>query len=162
MNATARPMLGLRSRPGRLALAAMRMPRPLYHHRLGGLLGHTFLLITHQGRTSGIPRETVAMALSWNPNTKEVVVCSVWGETQWVRNLRARPALRIQIGADTFTPQQRFLADHDAIAVTAAFQTRHPLRLRLFSSILGWHKLDTQSALREFVAGKPFIAFRPT
>jgi hypothetical protein len=80
----ARPLLGLRRQPGRLALALMRLPRPLYHHRLGRLLGHTFLLITHVGRKTGRRRETVAMALTWDPRAKEAIVCSVWGETQWL------------------------------------------------------------------------------
>lgn len=156
-----RPLLGLRRQPGRLALALMRLPRPLYHRGLGRLLGHTFLLIRHRGRTTGRPRETVAMAIAWNPETKEAVVCSVWGETQWLRNLRAHPALEIQIGAERFPPQQRFLDEDEAVAVATAFAERHPRRLRLFSSILGWGDLGTDRALRQFVANRPFVAFRP-
>src|SRR5581483_9873919 len=72
---TARPLLGLRRQPGQLALAAMRLPRPLYHLGFGRLLGHTFLLITHQGRTTGKRHETVAMALNYNADTRETVVC---------------------------------------------------------------------------------------
>ncbi len=158
----ARPLLGLRKRPGRIALAAMRLPRPLYHHGLGKLLGHTFLLITHQGRMTGTPHETVAMALTWNHETNEVIVCSVWGETQWVRNLRAHPALAIQIGAERFAPQQCFLSHDEAAAVAVAFRKRHPGRMRLFSSVLGWGDLDSDSAVREFVSTRPFIAFRAT
>jgi hypothetical protein len=50
----------------------MRMPRPLYHRGWGRFLGHTFLLITHQGRKSGKRRETVAMALTYDPDTRDV------------------------------------------------------------------------------------------
>ena len=74
-----RPLLGLRRQPGRLALALMRTPRPLYHRGWGLLLGHTLLLITHHGRKSGKRRETVAMALSFDPKTREAVVFSAWG-----------------------------------------------------------------------------------
>jgi hypothetical protein len=50
----AKPLLGLRRQPGRLALAAMRLPRPLYHRGWGRLLGHTFLLIpTRAERPAG-------------------------------------------------------------------------------------------------------------
>jgi hypothetical protein len=42
----------------------MRLPRPLYHRGWGRLLGHTFLLIAHEGRKSGLRHETVAMALT--------------------------------------------------------------------------------------------------
>ena len=156
-----RPLFGVRTQPGRLFLAAMRLPRPLYHHGLGRLLGHTFLLIAHQGRKTGRRRETVAMALAWNPDTRQAIVFSAWGETQWVRNLRAHAALEIQIGGDRFTPQQHFLTAEDAVAVVVAFRQRHPWRMRLFSLILDWGELSTEAALREFVSNRPFVAFRP-
>jgi hypothetical protein len=60
----AKPLLGLRRRPGRLALAVMRIPRPLHGRGWGWMLDHTFLLIAHQGRKTGKRRETVAMALT--------------------------------------------------------------------------------------------------
>lgn len=157
-----RPLLGLRRQPGRLALAFMRLPRPLYHRGLGRLLGHTFLLITHRGRTTGQPRETVAMALAYDARTREVVVCSAWGpSTEWIRNLRAHPALEIEIGREKFVPEQRFLTEDEAVAVAVGFRDRHPRRLRLFSRILGWGDLATEAAVRELVRGRPFVAFRP-
>ena len=157
-----RSLLGLRRQPGRIALAAMRLPRPLYRHGLGRLLGHTFLLIAHQGRKTTRRRETVAMALTWNPATKEAVVCSAWGSnTEWVRNLRAHPALEIQIAGDRFTPKQHFLSEDEAVAVVIEFQQRHPWRLRLFETILGWDDLSSEAAVREFVRDRPFISFGP-
>ena len=68
-----RPLLGLRRQPGRLALAAMRVPRPLYQRGWGWMLDHIFLLIVHQGRKTGKRRETVAMALAYDPDTREAV-----------------------------------------------------------------------------------------
>ena len=155
-----RPLLGLRRQPGRLALAAMRLPRALYHHGWGRLLGHTFLLIAHKGRKTGKRRETVAMALTWNPTGREVVVCSAWGETEWLRNLHAHPALEIQIGGETFVPEQHFLSEDESVAVAVEFRTHHPWRLRLFSAILGWGDLSTETAVRELVRGRPFVSFR--
>jgi deazaflavin-dependent oxidoreductase (nitroreductase family) len=155
-----RPLLGLRRQPGRLALAAMRLPRPLYHRGWGRLLGHTFLLLTHRGRKTGKPRETVAMALSWDPARREAVICSAWGETEWVRNLRARPALKIQIGKDSFIPEQRFLSEDESTAVGIEFRRRHPWRLRLLASILGWGHLNSEQAMREFVRRRPFVSFQ--
>jgi deazaflavin-dependent oxidoreductase (nitroreductase family) len=157
-----RPLLGLRRQPGGLALWFMRLPRPLYHRGWGRLLGHTFLLITHEGRRTGKRRETVAMALSYDPETEEVVVCSAWGpNTQWMRNLRARPALQIQVGGKSYAPRQRFLSEDEAVAVATAFRDRHPWRLRLFAAILGWGDLGTEAAVRELVRDRPFVAFAP-
>jgi deazaflavin-dependent oxidoreductase (nitroreductase family) len=157
-----RPLLGLRRQPGRLALAAMRLPRPLYHRGWGRLLGHTFLLITHQGRKTGKRRETVAMALTYDPETQEAVVFSAWGpNTEWIRNLQAHPALQIQIGHETYVPEQHFLDEDEAVAVGTAFREQHPWRLRLFATILGWGDLRTEAAMRELVRNRPFVSFRP-
>ena len=157
-----RPLLGLRHRPGRLALWFMRLPRPLYRHGWGRLLGHTFLLIAHEGRRSGKRRETIAMALAYDPQTRETVVCSAWGpNTEWMSNLRAHSALEIQIGAETYVPAQRFLSEDEAVAVATEFRDHHPRRLRLFATILGWGDLSTEAAVRELVRDRPFVAFRP-
>jgi deazaflavin-dependent oxidoreductase (nitroreductase family) len=159
---TGRRLFGLRRRPGRIALWFMRLPRPLYHRGWGRFLGHTFLLITHEGRKTGKRRETVAMALTYDPETREAVVCSAWGpHTQWLRNLRARPALQIQIGRECYVPEQRFLSADEAVAAAIRFQNRHPARLRLFAAILGWGDLGTETAMREFVRSRPFVSFRP-
>lgn len=157
-----RPLLGLRRRPGRLALWFMRLPRPLYRRGWGRLLGHTFLLIAHEGRNSGKRRETVAMALSYDEQTRETVVCSAWGpNTEWMRNLHAHPALEIQIGGETYVPAQRFLSEDEAVAVATEFRDHHPWRMRLFATVLGWGDLRTGEAVRELVRDRPFVAFRP-
>ena len=57
----------------------MRLPRPLYRRGWGWMLDHTFLLIVHQGRKTGKRRETVAMALAYDPHTREAVVFSALG-----------------------------------------------------------------------------------
>jgi deazaflavin-dependent oxidoreductase (nitroreductase family) len=157
-----RPLLGLRRRPGRLALAAMRLPRPLYDRGWGWLLGHTFLLIAHQERKSGMRRETVAMALTFDRETHESIVCSVWGaKTEWIRNLRAHPALEIRIGRESYVPEQRFLSEDESVAVAVEFRQRHPWRMRLFTAILGWGDLRSETVMRNFVRSRPFVSFRP-
>ena len=158
-----RSLFGLRRQPGRVALAAMRLPRPLYHLGWGRILDHLFLLIVHQGRRTGKRRETVAMPLVYDPDTREVVVCSAWGpNTEWIRNLRSHPALQIQIGRDSYVPEQRFLSQDESVAVVVEFRRRHPWRVRLFAAIIGWGDLSSETAVREFVRTRPFVSFRPT
>lgn len=139
-----------------------RLPLPLYRAGLGWLLGHTFMLLIHAGRRTGRPHETAAMVLGRDQDTDEVVICSVWGpSTDWIRNLKARPALRVQIGRESFVPRQRFLSEDEAFAVAVAFRRRHPRRLRLLCRVLGWGDLSTDAALREFISTRPFVALRP-
>lgn len=157
-----RPILGLRRTPGRLALFLFRLPLPLYRMGWGWLLGHTFLLLDHAGRKTGQRHSTAAMVLSYDPETEEAVICSVWGQdTDWIRNIRVRPALRVQIGRESFAPEQRFLSADESLAVAVEFRRRHPGRLRLLTQVLGWDDLRSDTAVREFVHTRPFVAFKP-
>ncbi len=159
----ATPLFGLRRRPGRLALAVFRLPLQLYHRGWGWLLGDTFLLLVHAGRKTGKAYSTVVMVLSYNPQTREAIICSAWGpETDWIRNIRAQPALKVQIGRESFTPEQRLLSEDESAAVVAEFRRRHPYRLRLLASVLGWDDLRSDAAARDFVSTRPFVALRPS
>jgi hypothetical protein len=42
-----------------------------------------------------------------------------------------------------------------------AFRQRHPHRVRLISTILGWGDLGSDDAVCQFVGNHPFVAFRP-
>ena len=156
------PLLGLRRRPGRLALAVFRLPLLMYRRGWGWLLGDTFLLLAHAGRTTGKRYSTVVMVVRYDSRTRVAVICLAWGnDADWIRNIRARPALRVQIGRDSFTPQQRFLPEDEGLAVRAGFRRRHPYRSRLLASVLGWGDLGSDAAAREFVSTRPFVSLRP-
>ncbi|PVZ10194.1 nitroreductase family deazaflavin-dependent oxidoreductase [Actinomycetospora cinnamomea] len=160
--ATSRRLLGLRRRPGRLALAVFRLPLKAYQHNAGPAVGRTFVAFTHLGRVTGQPHQTVAMVLRDDRASGEVVICAGWGpRTDWYRNIRARPAVRVQLGGETFTPHQRFLTDDEAFDVVARFRREHPYRARLIGAVLGWGDLRDDAAAREFIRGHPFVAFRP-
>jgi deazaflavin-dependent oxidoreductase (nitroreductase family) len=138
------------------------VPLPLYRRGWGWLLGRTFLLLVHAGRKTGKPYSTIAMVLRYDPQTHEAVICSAWGkDTDWIRNIQAHPALKVQIGRESFTPEQRFLSADESAAVVAAFQCRHPYRMRLLASVLGWGDLHSNTAVRDFVSTRPFVALRP-
>lgn len=42
-----------------------RLPRWLFHLHLGWLLGNRFLLLSHTGRKSGLPRQSVLEVLQY-------------------------------------------------------------------------------------------------
>jgi len=158
----AKPVLGLRRHPGRLALTVFRLPLPLYRRGWGWLLGDTFLLLVHAGRKTGKHYSTVAMVLRYDRQTREAIICSAWGQdTDWIRNIRARPALQVRIGRESFTPEQRFLSQDESLAVVAEFQRRHPHRSRLLASILGWGDLRCEAVACEFVSTRPLVSLRP-
>jgi hypothetical protein len=81
--------------------------------------------------------------------------------SDWVRNLRARPALRVDVGGESYLPQHRFLSNDESVAVAGDFLRRHPYRGRLASRILGWPDLQDEATLRGFVRTHPFVALQP-
>ena len=84
--------MGLRRRPGRLALAVFRLPLPVYRAGWGWLLGRTFLLLVHAGRRTGQPHAMTAMVLRYDAVTREAIICSGWGPTtDWI--LRCVPGV---------------------------------------------------------------------
>jgi len=128
-----RGMFGLRDEPGRIALVLTRAPH-----------------------------KSVAMVLDYDAVTGEAVICSAWGpNADWCRNLQMHPASNVTVGRLSFTPQQRFLTNAEALQVALDFRAAHPYRLRLISRILGWGDLHGDKKLRDFVAAHPFVAFRP-
>jgi hypothetical protein len=102
------------------------------------------------------------MVLRYRPDTHEAVICSAWGpDTDWMKNIRAHPARRVEVGRKAFAPEQRFLSDDESIAVVVECLRHHPWRFRLLALVLGWGDLRVESVAREFVHTRPFIAFRP-
>jgi deazaflavin-dependent oxidoreductase (nitroreductase family) len=120
------------------------------------------MLLVHAGRKTGLPHLMTAMVMHYDPTSREVIIFSAWGpHSDWIRNLRARPALRVEIGAESYTPQHRFLTEDESVAVASDFLHRHPFRRLVASRILGWPDLRVEAVLREFVRAHPFVALRP-
>lgn len=155
-------LLGMRRRPGTIVLAVFRIPQPLYRLGVGWIFGHAFLLLVHRGRKTGSIHETALKTLTFDRQTREVVVFSAWGESSdWVKNIRVHPAEEVRMGAGTFTPVQRFLSEEETLRVVIAYRRRHPWRLRLLGWLLDWPDLRSHAAVRESVHTRPFVSLRP-
>jgi deazaflavin-dependent oxidoreductase (nitroreductase family) len=78
---------------------ALRLPIWLYRARLGWLLGDRFLLLTHIGRKSGLPRQAALEVVRHDRATDTYIIASGWGEkADWYRNIRHTPAVTIASG----------------------------------------------------------------
>jgi deazaflavin-dependent oxidoreductase (nitroreductase family) len=155
-------LLGLKTKPSGALKLAFRLPIYLYRLNLGWLLGHRILLLIHQGRKSGLLRETVLEALLYYPATKQSVVLSAWGEKgDWYRNIEATPALEVRTGGERYMPEQRFLAPEENHAVLADYRRRHPLAFRIFARVFGYPLGGTEAMRREFASSLRLVAFCP-
>lgn len=152
------------SRPTGALRLVFRAPVYLYHLGLGRLFGHRFLLFVHQGRKSGLLRETVLEVIRYNPTTRESVVLSGRGEkSDWYRNIEESPALEVRTGHERYVPAQRFLDSVENHEVISEYARHHPLVLRLFVKVFrfGYPLNGTQEERREFARSLRLVAFRP-
>lgn len=154
-----------RPRPARWAKPIFDAPRWLYGHRLGWLLGHRFLAVTHVGRTSGKLRVTVLEVARYDRDTGESVVASAYGATaDWYRNLQQTPARLIRTGRREYVPEQRFLDADEARAVAVAMRTANPFEMRIANRVMdaiGAVPKGTFSDPVDLIASFPMVAFRP-
>jgi deazaflavin-dependent oxidoreductase (nitroreductase family) len=118
-------------------LRAARAPLWVYRNDLGFLLGKRFLYLAHQGRLTGLRRETVLEVARLDHHTGEVIVVAAWGvHADWVRNLRAGRALEIRIGHLRFAePEHRFLSAEECRSVLIAGREDRPFGWRLLTSL---------------------------
>jgi deazaflavin-dependent oxidoreductase (nitroreductase family) len=124
-------------RPEGLLLRAMRAPSWVYRHDLGYLLGKRFLLLAHQGRLTGLRRETVLEVVRLDHGTGEVVVIAAWGNrADWVRNIRAGRVLELRIGHLRLAePEHRFLSVEECRSLLVSYREAHPLGWRLLATV---------------------------
>ena len=153
----------MRSRPPGALRHAFRLPKYLYRFRLGWLFGHRLLLLAHRGRKTGRVYQTVLEVVRYDPDIRESIVVSAWGErADWYRNLRANPAVEIRVGRERYAPVQRFLTPEEVYAEIAGYKRRHRFLARTFSRLLIGLPLDgTDTARRTFAASLRMVAFRP-
>jgi deazaflavin-dependent oxidoreductase (nitroreductase family) len=133
----------------------------LWRYRLGWLTGHSLLVLTHRGRRTGRERRTVLYVQRYDRETREATVLSVWGDSQWLRNIRASPALGVEIGLQRYRPVQRFLTEDEIFEIEKRFRRRHRIVAWGQARLMRWPWPATDEELRELSAGLRGVAFRP-
>ncbi len=118
--------MGIRSRP----VLRWLLNAPVVVYRCGGglLLGHPFLLLTHIGRRSGAPHDSVLEVVRYEPGRSEAtVVCGFGRGSDWFRNLEAHPYCLVTIAGQRFPAVHRVLPGDEAVAVMAGYERRNRL-----------------------------------
>lgn len=150
------------ARPRGLLKWAFNLPRGLYRLHLGWVLGHHFLLLTHVGRTSGKPHETVLEVAHYDPRTHESVVLSAYGDrSDWYRNIQAHAALQVRTSDECYRPQQRRLAPDETYTVLAAYRRRYGPLLARFLRYMGYHYTGKDEELQAIAGQAHAVGFRP-
>jgi deazaflavin-dependent oxidoreductase (nitroreductase family) len=105
-----------------------RLPIWLYRLGLGGLLGKRFVCLTHTGRRSGKPRQTVLEVVRYDGTTGACIVAAGFGEqSDWVRNVTRDPQITVTVGRNRRTDLAKRLDPVTAGCELAAYARRYPL-----------------------------------
>ena len=129
---------------------------------LGGLLGHRFLLLTHTGRKSGMPRQTVLEVVRYDGKTPAFVVAAGFGRTSdWYLNIRKQPKVTLQCGRKSWQMNSRFLTPDESGVELVDYSRRHPLAMRELSQFMGYKLNGTEDDVRELGKLLPMVYFQP-
>ena len=150
------------SKPRGLLWLMFKLPVYIYRLRLGRLLGHRFLMLTHRGRKTGKIRHTVLEVIRYDKNTGESIVVAAYGENaDWYRNIQANPAIELRIGRDRYAPLQRFLTPDEIYTEFSDYELRHPSAARNLPKLLGFKYDGSESGRRALAASFRIVSFCP-
>ena len=138
----------------------------LYRWRLGWLFGKRLLLLTHTGRRTGLRRQTVLEVVEYRKEGHEVVVVNGFGpDSDWLRNIEAKPDEEVAVGSGHFAASHRFLGEEEAVKVIQGYERRNrfiaPIVHAGFTWLLGWPYRGNEDDRRRLVKQLPLLAFRP-
>jgi len=139
-----------------------RLPIQLYKAKLGWLLGDRFLMLTHIGRKSGLPRYTVVEVVRHDHATGTYLIVSGFGDkSDWYRNICATPQVTVHVGRRHFAAIAERLEADEATTEFKDYARRHPTALKTLSRVLNYPWDGTEASYHKLAQLLPLIALRP-
>ena len=150
--------------PRGFARLLWRAPIWLYRLHLGWLMGSHFLLLTHTGRKSGLPRYAVVEVADYDPKTNTYYVASGFGrKSDWYRNILKTPRVTIQVKNKKMTAVAEPLSPEESGELMVRYARKHPKAARNLSKLMGLEVDGTEEGYRRAAQEHiPFVAFHVT
>jgi deazaflavin-dependent oxidoreductase (nitroreductase family) len=127
-----------------------RIPIQLYRIHLGWLLGKRFLLLSHQGRKSGITRRTALEVVKYDQEKQEYTVVSAYGKkSDWYRNILKTPQVTMQTGRHVFSASAHPLEPEQTFHVFQDYNRRYPGMIFSLSRMVGYQVERSEDGLRD-------------
>jgi deazaflavin-dependent oxidoreductase (nitroreductase family) len=139
----------------------LRLPIWLYRLKIGWLSDNRFLMLTHKGRKSRLPHETVIEVVQHDQQSDTYYVVSGWGKkSDWYRNIQKDPSVTIHVGTRKFHSIAQFIPFTQAVEIMEAYVRDHPVAFKELSSLfLGERSLPESDAARRLAKKMPMVAF---
>jgi deazaflavin-dependent oxidoreductase (nitroreductase family) len=140
-----------------------RAPIWLYHLGLGWLIGDHFLLLTHTGRSSGIPRLAVLEIVDRDEKNRIYYVVSGFGKkADWYQNILKNPEVTIQVGRKKIAAIAEQVPLEAAVKIILDYAHRHPKAIKNLIKIMGYPLGDTDEDYLTFAQIVPVVGIRPS
>ncbi|MEV5826150.1 nitroreductase family deazaflavin-dependent oxidoreductase [Spirillospora sp. NPDC052242] len=137
-----------------------RLPIHLYRWRLGVFMPPRIMLLTHIGRTSGLPRRAVIEVVERGPDG--YVAASGFGvQADWYRNVLKTPDVTVQVGRRVVPVTAVPMSREEGAELMARYGPRHPRTARRLCKIMGYAVDGTADDFRAVGERTPFVRFVP-
>ena len=153
-------------RPSRLWRLLFRIPLHLYNIGLRGWerhIGVQLMKITTKGRRTGRPHSVLVDVIGRDQTGDAYYVSAAYGpRSDWVRNIRANPVFRAQVGRRRFDAEARRVPDLDAEDLLMTYIEGHRNYVKGLYGMMGVD-LDTitDSELRAILRGEMVLEITP-
>ncbi len=145
-----------------LSRLLFRIPIWFYRLHLGWLFGDRFLLLTHTGRKSGLPRQTMLEVIHHDRASDTYNVFAGWGEkADWVRNVEKTPQVTIDVGHRRLRACAERLSPEEAECKILDYARCYPVAIRVLPRMMGYRLDGTEEDFRAFSRLGVVVAFRP-
>jgi len=141
----------------------LRMPIWIYRLHMGRLFGDRFLMLTHIGRKSGQPRQSVLEVVGYDQATGSYIIASGWGQqADWLRNIQKNPNVLVDARGRRFEATAESLSQEGATTAARDYARRHPSAFQaLAGRMIGRPLTGTDADYRALAEAVPFVALRP-
>ena len=141
-----------------------RLPLWLYRVKMGWLMGRRFLMLTHIGRKSGLPRQVVLEVVHHDTDTSVYFVAAGWRDkADWFKNIQENPSVQVTVGAYTFKATAAVMQLVEAAATFYIYARRYPLAFRELSRLMMGEMLhSTQEDCFRLAQLVPLVKLSPT
>ena len=147
------------SAPGKILRILFRLPLLLYRARLGWLLGSRFLMLTHAGRVSGLPRYTVLEVVHQDQIKGTFYVVAAYAEhADWLRNVMLDPRVTVTSGWRTFAAIASRLEHQNARKVLLWYALKHPRALRVIARLFQIDYDGTAESVSRMAQALPVVS----
>jgi deazaflavin-dependent oxidoreductase (nitroreductase family) len=148
--------------PRGLARLAFRLPIWLYRLHLGWILGTRFVLLTHTGRKSGLPRQTVLEVVRYNKASGSCIIASGWDiRSDWFHNITANPKIVFQVSNKRTTGIAERLTPESGAQELLDYARRHPMAFRELAQFMGFKLDGTEDGIRTAGRKLPMFVLKP-